>query len=387
MAKRKVKTEVPLTRKQLSRREKERRQRLILIGIAAVIGCLIVGILAYGFYVEQIVKPSEPVAVVNGVPIPTETYEKRVLHQRMGIDRATQELLIQRAQFDPEEEQDQFLLQIIDQQLSQLSLQRSQVNGEGFVDELIQEELIRQAAEEQGVAVSSEEVDRRIEEYFGYEGEQPTPVPSPPTEAITGTAEMTPTVAPTPMTSERFDELYSEYLTGLQETIGMSEAEYREMVKAELLREKMEAPITEQVPTTELQIRARHILLDSRAEAEVVLKNLEEGEDFATLAEELSKDPGSAELGGDLGWFARGQMVPEFEEVAFSLEPGEFSGVVETPFGVHIILVEERDEDRELDAAMLNQRMTEAFQTWLFDLEAAATIEKYWSVDKLPPEQ
>jgi foldase protein PrsA len=387
MTKRKVKKEVLPTRKQISRRDKERRQRLILIGIAAVIGCLIVGILAYGFYVEQIVKPSEPVAVVNGVPIPTETYEKRVLHQRMGIDRATQELLIQRAQFDPEEEQDQFLLQIIDQQLSQLSLQRSQVNGEGFVDELIQEELIRQAAEEQGVAVSSEEIDRRIEEYFGYQGEQPTPVPSPPTEAITGTAEMTPTVAPTPMTRERFDELYSEYLTGLQETIGMSEAEYREMVKAELLREKMEAPITEQVPTTELQIRARHILVDSRAEGEVVLKNLEEGEDFATLAEELSKDPGSAELGGDLGWFARGQMVPEFEEVAFSLEPGEYSAVVETPFGFHIILVEERDEDRELDAATLNQRMTEAFQTWLFDLEAAATIEKYWSVDKLPPEQ
>ncbi len=387
MTQRKVKKEVLPTRKQISRRDKERRQRLILMGIAAVIGCLIVGILAYGFYVEQIVKPSEPLAVVNGVRISTETYEKRVLHQRMGIDRATQELLIQRAQFDPEEEQDQFLLQIIDQQLSQLSLQRSQVNGESFVDELIQEELIRQAAEEQGVAVSSEEVDRRIEEYFGYEGEQPTPVPSPPTEAITGTAEITPTVAPTPMTRERFDELYSEYLTGLQETIGMSEAEYREMVKAELLREKMEAPITEQVPTTELQIRARHILLDSKAEAEVVLKNLEEGEDFATLAEELSKDPGSAELGGDLGWFARGQMVPEFEEVAFSLEPGEFSAVVETPFGFHIILVEERDEDRELDAAMLNQRMTDAFQTWLFDLEAAATIEKYWSVDKLPPEQ
>lgn len=387
MAKRKVKKEVPLTRKQSSRREKERRQRLILMGIAALIGCLIVGILAYGFYVERVVKAGQPVAVVNGVTIPTETYEKRVLHQRMGIDRATQELLIQRAKFDPEEEQDQFLLQIIDQQLSQLSLQRTQVNGEGFVDELIQEELIRQAAEEQGVAVSSEEIDRRIEEYFGYEGEQPTPVPSPPTEAITGTAEMTPTVAPTPMTSERFDELYSEYLTGLQETIGMSEAEYREMVKAELLREKMEAPITEQVPTTELQIRARHILLDTKVEAEVVLKNLEEGEDFAALAEELSKDPGSAELGGDLGWFARGQMVPEFEEVAFSLEPGEFSAVVETQFGFHIILVEERDEDRELDAAMLNQRMTDAFQTWLFDLEAAATIEKYWSVDKLPPEQ
>ena len=100
MAKRRVKKEVPLTRKQVSRREKERRQRLIMMGVAAFIGCLIVVILAYGFYVERVVKPSEPVAVVNGVPIPTDTYQKRVLYKRIAVDRAIQELQIQRAKPD-----------------------------------------------------------------------------------------------------------------------------------------------------------------------------------------------------------------------------------------------------------------------------------------------
>jgi peptidyl-prolyl cis-trans isomerase D len=97
--------------------------------------------------------------------------------------------------------------------------------------------------------------------------------------------------------------------------------------------------------------RARHILfrvekkedeaaVEERAKA--ALARLEAGEDFATLAEELSEDPGSAAAGGDLGYFARGQMVPEFDKVAFSLEPGTHSGLVRTSYGFHIIQVEDR---------------------------------------------
>lgn len=385
MPRRRIKKEVPLTRKQISRREKERRQRLILIGIAGVVAALIVIILAYGLYVEYVARPAEPVAVVNGVPVPISTYQKRVLYGRLGIERAIQELQYQRSKFNPEE--DQFLIDIIDQQISQISAESSHVNSEGFVDDLIEEELIRQAAAERGIGVSSEEIDRRIEGYYGYDREEPTPSPSPATEGITASVEMTPTEAATPMTKERFEELYGDYLAMLEETIAVSEAEFRDIVETEVLREKMQQAVTEEMPTTEPHIRARHILLASRAEAEVVLKRLEEGEDFATLAEELSQDSSSAQLGGDVGWFPQGKMVPEFDEVAFSLEPGELSGVVETTFGFHIILVEERDENRELDAAMLNQRKVETFEVWLHDLEAEATIEKYWSEEKLPPEE
>ena len=384
MAKRRVKKEVPLTRKQISRRDKERRQRLILIGVAASVGSLIVAILAYGAYVELVAKPASPVAVVNGAPIQTATYQKRVLLERMRIDADVQELQLQRSTLDPD--QDQFLVDYMDQLLSQLWWESSQVDGESFLDQLIQGELIRQAAEEQGIAVSDEEMDQLIEESFGYYTEQPTPAPASTTELITATAEITPTVTPTPMTRARFEELYRDYLSTLQEGAGLSEEEYREILRAELLRAKMEEFVGQQVPASELHIRARHILVETEEEAETLLERLADGEDFAALAEELSQDPASAEQGGDLGWFPRGQMVPEFDEVAFSLSPGEISDLVDSSFGFHIIMVEEGDEDRELDSVMLAQRRTEAFQAWLVDLEATATIERYWSGDRLPPE-
>lgn len=117
-----------------------------------------------------------------------------------------------------------------------------------------------------------------------------------------------------------------------------------------------------------------------------MLERLGAGEDFAALAQELSQDPGSAEEGGDLGWFPQGMMVPEFDVVAFSLSPGETSDVVETSFGFHIITVEGRDEDRELDPAMLEQKRSDHFQAYLDDLEGGTAIERYWSEDKVPPE-
>jgi peptidyl-prolyl cis-trans isomerase C len=90
------------------------------------------------------------------------------------------------------------------------------------------------------------------------------------------------------------------------------------------------------------QVRARHILVAERSEAEEAIRRLDEGDDFETVAEELSADP-SAQAGGDLGYFSRGDMIPAFAEVAFALEPGTYTQTpVQTEFGWHVIKVEDR---------------------------------------------
>jgi len=106
------------------------------------------------------------------------------------------------------------------------------------------------------------------------------------------------------------------------------------------LKDKMEA--------TDAEVDAylkSHPELDTdaknRAKAEEVLKRARAGEDFAKLAQEYSTD-GSKDKGGDLGWFGHGDMVPEFEQAAYALKPGEISGIVQSKFGYHIIKLEER---------------------------------------------
>lgn len=94
----------------------------------------------------------------------------------------------------------------------------------------------------------------------------------------------------------------------------------------------------------EQEVRARHILVETEDEAKAVEARLAKGEDFEAIAKEVSKDPGSGAQGGDLGFFLKDQMVPEFADVAFKLEPGKVSAPVKSQFGFHIIKVEEKRE-------------------------------------------
>ena len=90
----------------------------------------------------------------------------------------------------------------------------------------------------------------------------------------------------------------------------------------------------------EEEVRARHILVESEPDAQAALKRVNGGEDFAKVANEMSKDPGSK--GGELGRFTKERMVPEFAEAAFKMQPGQISDPVKSQFGWHIIQVEER---------------------------------------------
>jgi parvulin-like peptidyl-prolyl isomerase len=137
--------------------------------------------------------------------------------------------------------------------------------------------------------------------------------------------------------------------------------------------------------TTNNQIKASHILVKSEDEAKKILEQVKKGGDFAKLAREKSIDTGSAANGGDLGFFARGQMVPEFEKVAFSLKEGEVGGPARTQFGYHIIKVTGRKEGKvvEFDKVkdLLAQKVTaekqkETFDSYIEGLKKSYTVDK-----------
>lgn len=111
-------------------------------------------------------------------------------------------------------------------------------------------------------------------------------------------------------------------------------------VTAEEVKARYDAEIAKITPPEE--VKARHILLKTEDEAKAVIKELDGGKDFATLAKEKSTDPNKAD-GGDLGYFTKDRMVPEFSEAAFKLEKGKYTEApVKTQFGYHVILVEDK---------------------------------------------
>lgn len=128
----------------------------------------------------------------------------------------------------------------------------------------------------------------------------------------------------------------------------------------------------------EEEVHARHILVDTEAEAKEVAERLKKGEDFATVAKEKSKDP-SAE-GGDLGFFTRGQTLKPIEDAAFALEVGQISEPVQTKFGWHILKVEEKREKPlptfdEVKEAIVGQLVQQKAQQAVRELHDAAKID------------
>ena len=268
------------------------------------------------------------------------------------------------------------------------------------------------------------------------------------TEDMTGTAAVTdtgavsetaaPEATPTPMPPAAIitDTALSEGLQSLEDSIksisGMTLDEYRNIIRARLLGGKLAKVIgEEQVAATSEQVHARHILLreitptpeptplpegaptleptptatalpegaptptptpaprtrdEALALATDLRGRLEQGEDFATLAEEYSDDTGSAAQGGDLGWFAQGTMVAPFDEAAFSLPVGQISEPISTTFGIHLIEVLDKDPARAKDAAQLEQERAQAFDTWLQEQVAALQVERGDVVASLPKE-
>ncbi|MGG1573149.1 peptidylprolyl isomerase [Fictibacillus sp. NRS-1165] len=146
-----------------------------------------------------------------------------------------------------------------------------------------------------------------------------------------------------------------QFKQALQQNGIKNEKDLRKLVKTQLLNKKA---ATDGVKVTDAEmkkvfnekykeeVKASHILVDDKKTADEVKAKLDKGEDFAKLAEKYSKDPGSKSKGGDLGFFGKGQMVPEFDKVAFKLKPGQVSDPVKSQFGYHIIKVVDKKTNK-----------------------------------------
>jgi hypothetical protein len=280
MSKNKTTTKVQVpnepTRKQLSRAERDARQRrrinLAVGGVLALVAIIIVG----GFLYENIstqVKLGQPVANVNGELISTTDFQSRV--------KVVRAQLRQQAQFYAETLNDTNTAQQILAQLDDPITLGGQV-----IDGMVDEVLLKQAAGEFGVSVSPEEIETKIEETFGYQRNPPTPAPTrTPLPTPTASAKVTQTATPlptplptsTPVSRESALQSYQEYLS----VVGITDAEYRKYEEMNQYNEKVRAAIGNTVPTTTEQIQFQYIRIDAAAVPTVTVAIQQDG--FASV--------------------------------------------------------------------------------------------------------
>ncbi len=398
-----------VTKKHLARAERERIQRRwTLVGVLVVV-VLVIGLIGYGWAEQAILNPRRAVATVNGEKITSSYVQARYILARHNLQAQAEQIQQFMAMFGGDETFTSSLQSQLDQVNSWLNdpstLKRS------VLDNLVEETLIRQEAQRRGIVVSEAEVEAAVQEAFGfYKNGTPTPAPAAtlsvtytPAPTLTPTVGPSPTVTPTleptatpttgpsptplptatPYTEQAFQDNLATYVESLA-VEGVTEANFRSQFEAQLYQDRLEQALQAEVTHEQEQVHARHILVADEAAANDVLTQLAAGKTWEELAASLSLDTSNKDQGGDLGWFARGAMVQEFEDAAFAAAVGETVGPVKTDFGWHLIQVLGH-EMRPLDDAAYETARQNALSLWLADATAGegVVIPDNW-LDRLP---
>jgi parvulin-like peptidyl-prolyl isomerase len=365
------------TKKQIAFSRREARQRRIiwlsLLGLALII----VIVLAIGLIQELVIKPAQPIATVNDARIPKDEFEDLLRYRRYTTHITIANLENQLRNIDTEDESNQFLASLYEQQVGQLQANLGALPDE-VVEELIEDTLVEQKAEEEGIAVSDDEVTERLDEELQLAAAPPAQVP------ITDTLSA-PT--PTPVPQEELDQLYQNVL----ENMGLSDSDYREILRRGMLREEVQELLASQVVTQGLVAQVQLIKTDAEQQAQAALERIQEGEDFAVVATEVSTDTLTAESGGDVGSVTTGQLSSrygeEVETAAFDAPVGE-PQLVQSGDSFYVILVGDRDENGALPEEVVSRRQTSALADWLEERKASPEVEiqRLLTSDQIPPD-
>ena len=208
------------------------------------------------------------------------------------------------------------------------------------LDQMINDVVIAQQAEKEGVKVTDNDVNARLAQMIQDAGSV---------------------------------EKLNEYLAKNQITL----TDFCTQIRSNIVGEAMLNRVTVALPTAVEQVHVRQILVATAAQAQQIKKQLDGGADFAALAKQHSLDEASKANGGDLGWNPKGRFDQQFEAVAFQLKVGQVSDVVQTQFGYHLIKVEGHENARELTAELLQYSRQQTFFVWLQAVRQGIKIERF----------
>jgi parvulin-like peptidyl-prolyl isomerase len=318
-----------------------------------VLFALIVLIPLVGYYREVLTKGQQPVAHVEGQVVTLDEYAKAYALRLNRLEGNIAQMQMLAGQTTSNNSG----ANVFAQQLQRLQAERETLD-QTVLTEVVDNRLIANEAAKRGITVSTEEENAELRKEFG-DAPVPTPNPATPSPTVAPDATATPPPAPTIDPVERFR-------TQLASSKLMSEAEYRSIeVRPKLLREKLTAAIASDVTDHELEIHARHILVENEEAAKAAKARIDAGEPFEKVAAEVSSDTSNKDKGGDLDWFGRGRMTKPFEDVAFDLPVGKVSDPVQSSFGWHLIQVLERDENHPLAPDEVASKRDAKFGEWL----------------------
>lgn len=336
MAKRKAQAPRQLSRKQTSRLQREARMNRILIASVATVAVLVVAVLGYGYISERVIKPGQPVAIVNGAPIRTGDLESRVLYLEF--------------------------MQVLSQSDTQ------EIEPRQVLEQMAREQLIFQEATRLGLSVTEEEIDLTVEQAMGFDREAAASVSVTGTQPLTPTSGLTSEVDLTPMTEIEFQEQYEFFVDRVLNPSGMGIEGYRDMIEIYLLEGQLQTAIAGDISTAE-QVSLRYFGFSEEISATAVLERLDRGEEWDAIAEELEADETGAVFASEVEWktetYLSWQFGVDIAADLFEIPVGEpTEPLMGTTGRYYVIEVLEREE-RPLDELLLSLEQDRIFYEWL----------------------
>jgi hypothetical protein len=397
-------------RKYRSRAERNAAYNRLLLIVSGVIAAIIILILVGAVAYDDVIVPNQAVAVAGGQNIITRDFQRRVIFERWRAGTMLASIYNQYYQISPQYAQSL----LTDSQSPYASIYSELVSptqmGQFVLTDMTDAAVIQQYANANNIKLDQADIDKRIYGFFGYQPtpmtETPTTTPTiTPTPLVSATPSATPTVTPVPSQTatltptpyptgiptgtpgpteqrQQFDKNSADYFQRAVEATGLTEAEIRQIMAEEALRQKVRDIVVGKPQDTQEQIKARHILVTDEAKAKDIMAAIQQGESFADLARADSTDTSSGGQGGELGWKGKGDYVQTFGQAfddalwSDKVKVGDVIGPIQSQDGYHIIQIEGR-EVRTLTDTEKTDLQNKEFNDWLTQLRKDKNVQAF----------